>query len=169
MNPFRYSTTGRIERRLIGNGKKKLSYVVLYLSDELERSLCFGPGSRLRIEGVMGGQYVALAFVPAKDANHYLMISPELLSAMQLEVGDEVTLVFNPVEDALVDVPYELEEAIAADPEAQALWNGLTPGKQRTWSVYVDRAKRPATRRAKAEEVVDRVRRGLLGQRDPWP
>ncbi|MEM6733295.1 MAG: YdeI/OmpD-associated family protein, partial [Myxococcota bacterium] len=84
-------------------------------------------------------------------------------------VGDRVTLRFNLVDASQVTVPPELEAALSKNRDAQKKWNALTPGKRRTWAVFVDRAKRRETRMSKAKEVVDRVLRGLVNPRDPWP
>lgn len=151
------------------NKKGPLSYTVLYLSDDLERTLEFGRGSRLRIAGEMEGVPVALALLPAKGDNHYVMVSKDLMRRMDCDLGDVVTLRFDIADPDAVVVPLELTEALSVDEDALEQWVALTPGRQRTWAAYVDRAKLPETRRAKVDEVVDRMRRGLIDPRDRWP
>ncbi|MEM7138998.1 MAG: YdeI/OmpD-associated family protein [Myxococcota bacterium] len=148
---------------------RSVTYTVLYLSDALRKRLPFGRGSRLRIEGDLEGVSVALAFQPARGANHFVMVSNDLLRRIDREVGDTVTLRFNVDDPNRVVVPQELRDALAEDEDARATWAELTPGRKRSWASYVERAKRQETRRDKTEEVVDRLRRGLVDPRDRWP
>ena len=167
---LRHTLRGTLAARSMGKGNaRRVRYTVLYLSDELERSLDFASGSRLRIEGELEGEPVALAFVPAKGSNHYMMVSNKLLERIDRAVGDPVTLRFDVTDPDKVVVPPELQEGLDVDEDALAQWERLTPGRKRSWAAYVDRAKRPETRRANVEEVVDRMRRGLIDPRDRWP
>ncbi|MEL6543478.1 MAG: YdeI/OmpD-associated family protein [Myxococcota bacterium] len=166
-----YRMKGALERRAMHKpgAKRELFYVVLYLTDALEKKLTFGRNGRLRIEGELEGHPIALALQPSPGKNHYLMVSKKLLESIGALVGDTVNLKFSLADPNHVDVPAELRRAIGTSKALQKKWDALTPGKQRTWAVYVDRVKRPETRLAKANEVADRVRRGLLNPRDPWP
>jgi hypothetical protein len=72
-----------------------------------------------------------------------------------LAVGDvvEVDLAVDPHPD-LVEVPDELAAAFDADPLAEHLWEGLTPGRQRSLAHSIDRGKRPETRQRRAAAIV---------------
>lgn len=54
-----------------------------------------------------------------------------------------------------MDVPDELSLLFDADPEVEHLWEDLTPGRQRSLVYGVERAKRPETRRRRAEAIVE--------------
>lgn len=168
---FAFQCEGPLVRRAMHQpgAKRELFYVVLFLSDAVERRLTFGKNGRLRIEGELDGVPVKLALQPSPGENHYVMVGKTLLEKTGALLGDTVTLSFDIADPDEVDVPAELLAALRASPAVEKKWRALTPGKQRTWSVYVDRAKRAETREAKAREVVDRVKRNLLGQRDRWP
>lgn len=168
---FAYTLNAPLKRKTFGKREtgRTLSYVVVYLDDALQQKLIKPGASRPRIEGELNGHPVALALQPARGSNHYAMIGPKLLAASGALIGDEVALRFDVVDANEVKVPRELAEALAAEPAIRKKWDALTPGKRRGWSCYVDRPKGRETRVAKAHEVVDRVRRNLLGQRDRWP
>jgi uncharacterized protein YdeI (YjbR/CyaY-like superfamily) len=48
-----------------------------------------------------------------------------------------------------IDLPRELVETMAEDPELGAAFRALTPGRQRGYAVHVSGAKQPETRRAR--------------------
>ncbi len=169
-NPYPYQLEAPIEERDMGtkaNGSR-LFYRAMYLSEDLERSLSFGPGSKLRVEGLFERIPVELAFVPGgSQGGHYIMLSKSLLKQAGKRVGDRATFLFRPVEDRPPDLPFELEDALE-EQGARPKWDALTPGRQRTWTSYVDRAKRPQTRHQKAAEVAARVLIGKTNPRDEW-
>lgn len=169
MSKYSFKTQGTLVRRPMHKpgAKRELYYVVLYLSDALERKLTFGPGGRLRITGELEGEPVKLALQPSPGENHYVMVSKSLLERTGALLGDKVTLQFNLADPNEVDLPDALDALLKGT--ARKTWESLTAGKRRTWTTYVDRAKRPETRAAKAREVVDRIRRNLLNPKDPWP
>lgn len=57
-----------------------------------------------------------------------------------------------------VDVPDELAAVFEADPAAEHLWSGLTPGRQRTLVYGILRARRSETRARRAEALVTHLR-----------
>lgn len=61
---------------------------------------------------------------------------------------------------AEVSVPDELETRLKADRALKAAFGALTPGRQRAYIYYVASAKRPATREARVEKCVPRIREG---------
>ena len=66
------------------------------------------------------------------------------------------------------DVPPDLEKTLAADGEALALWEGLTPLARNEWICWVEDAKMETTRLRR----IERVRADLKkGKRRPccWP
>lgn len=58
-------------------------------------------------------------------------------------------------------VPEELQAALDATPGAQAAFDALTPGRQRSHILQVSGAKQVATRRARAEKCLEKI---LLGK-----
>ncbi|MDQ3889042.1 MAG: YdeI/OmpD-associated family protein [Actinomycetota bacterium] len=58
----------------------------------------------------------------------------------------------------LLDVPSELREALAADPGAHAAFETLAPSHRSEYARWVDEAKRPETRRRRAERTLAALR-----------
>ena len=58
----------------------------------------------------------------------------------------------------VVTPPAELEAALAAAPDARAVWDRHSYSHQREWAEYVDEAKRPETRERRSAKVVSALR-----------
>ena len=57
-------------------------------------------------------------------------------------------------------VPEELEEVFQEWPAAQAAWDRLTPGRQRSYIIHINGAKQTATRRSRAEKSLPKIMSG---------
>jgi uncharacterized protein YdeI (YjbR/CyaY-like superfamily) len=58
------------------------------------------------------------------------------------------------------DISPDLREMLAADPDAAAIWAGLTPLAQRDFVAWVDSAKKPETRARRIESIPSRLASG---------
>jgi uncharacterized protein YdeI (YjbR/CyaY-like superfamily) len=56
-----------------------------------------------------------------------------------------------------IDMPDELTEALDADPELAEAFQGLTPGRRKSYLFNLNQAKQPATRVARIEKFRDRI------------
>ena len=130
MSYFAFEATGRVESLSIGAPPGKvLRYRVLFLPSALEATF-FGDDTfaasrvngRLRIDGEFEDQAVQLAWQPSPGRGHYVMLSPQLLKTLGVDVGDEVTLRFNVVSPDVVALPETLAAALRAQASARALW-----------------------------------------------
>lgn len=66
------------------------------------------------------------------------------------------------------DVPADLRKTLAADPQALAAWQDITPLARNEWICWIEDAKKPETRRRR----IARAREDLAGgKRRPccWP
>ena len=167
---FQHRATGRVETHVFrsrsGSGKE-LTYRVLYLPDELERTLSFGRGNKLRFVGELEGVPMQGAWQHAPGRGHYTMLSPHLLKDVSRDVGDEVRLAFNVVADDVVVLPDDLAAALDAKPRLLAKWNALTPGQRRAQLAPLDAARTPTTRRARLEALLAALKTGTLKKPPP--
>ena len=65
-----------------------------------------------------------------------------------------------PKEDDDIELPEELEQALIGDPELAAAFNGLTRGRQRSYVININGAKKPATRLARIARFRDKILAG---------
>ena len=62
------------------------------------------------------------------------------------------------------ELPQEMIEALDADPELAEAFHGLTPGRQRSYVIAVNGAKKPETRIARIAKYRDRIMAGKGAQ-----
>ena len=102
---------------------------VLVLPDHLKAELPFNGGARLRAEGEIAEHPISGAFLPSAESLHYIKLSPKLLNVADLSMCDIAEMRFR---------------MAAPNAVAQAVWDDLTPGKERGFSIWVDHAKQRA-------------------------
>lgn len=62
-----------------------------------------------------------------------------------------------------IEIPAELSEALAANPQAQAIFERMPPSHQRETVGYVAEAKRAETRSKRAAQTVEWILSGKIG------
>lgn len=92
----------------------------------------------------------------AQIAGHEKTIRAFVSEAMELErAGAKVDM---PKDD--LDYPEELVSALEEDPELQAAFEGLTPGRRRGYVLHFSQAKQSQTRRARIDKHRSRILAG---------
>jgi hypothetical protein len=68
----------------------------------------------------------------------------------------------HPISGGVVhDVPEDLRETLASDPEALAAWEALTPLARNEWICWTISVKKPETRREHVERVRTELKEGM--------
>lgn len=65
-----------------------------------------------------------------------------------------------PQESHEVEMPEELIEALASDPELSEAFDALTPGRQKSWAIQIGSAKQSTTRANRAAKARDKIMAG---------
>lgn len=142
-------------------GSDRYRYTVIYLPKSLESQLPLKQHPRLRVSAEVNDYPIEAAFTPS-GGSWYLLLSKKLLKAINAHVGDAVTVRFRITDQAAVDVPEALQDALAEQRSMAELWKELTPGKQRGLAYRVASAKRAETQARRIAEVFEI----LEGKRD---
>ncbi|MBX7481702.1 YdeI/OmpD-associated family protein [Qipengyuania qiaonensis] len=156
MSFFEHEFEAPIDRHGVGR-TRKIWYNVVWLPADLAASLPFDRYPQLRIEGELAEIPVENAFIPAGDGRYYLIVSPEVLKIGGLDVGDPVSFRFRVADQERVDLPADLQRALARDPEGQERWQALTPGRRRALAHHVGSAKGDDTRARRIAAVLSAI------------
>lgn len=65
-----------------------------------------------------------------------------------------------PKDTSEIELPYELAEALDSDPELAEAFHSLTPGRQKSYVIHLNSAKRPETRVSRIVAFRDRILAG---------
>jgi Bacteriocin-protection, YdeI or OmpD-Associated/Domain of unknown function (DUF1905) len=129
-----------------------------YLVDQL-------PEGRLRTEGNMNGIPFNLAIQNLKGGFRYFTISAALRREAKVKDGQLVKIAFTLVDPEKLEIPEELEVALAQDDDAMKIWDGFTTGKKRSLAHYVSGVKSIDARIKRALELMYKMKtNGLYSQ-----
>lgn len=111
---------------------------------------------RTTVEGTINGHGFQATLEPDGQLSHWLHVSRELRDAAGTEVGDIVTLEIMPVQqEPEPEIPSDLQEALAVNPEALAVWNSTTTIARLDWIHWITSAKQSKTRAKRISDACD--------------
>lgn len=151
---FTHSFETKIDE--FGVGKSRVVwYRVVFMPPELESQLPFKKFPRLRVDVEIADVPANLAFMPTGDGRRYLIVSPEVLKTAKVSVGDYVSVRFRIGDQAYVEIPDALAEALRHKQAATRVWEALTPGKKRALALHVAGARTTPTQNRRIDDVLN--------------
>lgn len=116
---------------------------------------------RTTVEGTINAHGFRATLEPDGQLSHWLRIDKELLEAAGANIGDIVTFEIMPVEqEPEPEVPPDLQEALAAAPEARAVWDDTTTIARLDWIHWITSAKQSKTRAKRISDACDMLASG---------
>ncbi len=132
---------------------------VIVLPDAVREAL--GGKATKRVVAHFGPHTERLTLLVQEGGGRYLMIRKTLCAKLGVKIGHELTIGLLPdPEPDRVDLPAELQEALAAWPEAEAAYQRLNASSRRAMSRQVEDARTAETRARRAVQLVERLARG---------
>ncbi|MDX1723898.1 MAG: YdeI/OmpD-associated family protein [Pseudomonas sp.] len=108
---------------------------------------------RTTVEGRINGHGFRATLEPDGQLGHWLRVDEGLLEIAGVNMGDIVTFEIMPVaQEPEPEMPSDLQEALAAAPEARAVWDDTTTIARLDWIHWITSAKQSKTR---AKRVID--------------
>ncbi|SHF19555.1 protein of unknown function [Microbulbifer donghaiensis] len=153
--------SSRFEAKLLRpakpGGDASWTFVVLpkQVSEKLPRR------GRTTVEGTINGFYFQATLEPDGQLSHWLPVSGALQEAAGAGSGDVVALEIRPVEkEPEPEIPPDLERALAAAPEARAVWDATTTIARLDWIHWITSAKQSRTRAKRIGDACDMLASG---------
>lgn len=116
---------------------------------------------RTTVEGTINGHRFQATLEPDGQLSHWLQVSKELQEAAGVDVGDVVTLEIRPVaKEPEPEIPSDLQEALAASPEARRIWDDTTTIARLDWIHWITSAKQSNTRAERISDACDMLASG---------
>lgn len=133
----------------------RFCYRVIYVPDSVAGDLRLADHPRLRVDARIARLPLNAALQPS-GGRWYVLLSRRFLREAGAKVGDEVEVTFTVAADqAAVEVPAALAQALRRRADARALWEALTPGRRRGLAHRVAQAKRAETVERRVIEVLE--------------
>ena len=155
-----YQFTAHLQRF---TGKLGMHYVEV----PQEAAEGFGGKSGVRLVCTLNGRTeYSCALLFQRVGTFYVYVGGKAKKAEGLNLGESVRVSLRRDESRYgMPMPEELAEVLAQDPEGDAGFHGLTPGRQRTLIFYVSSARSVDTRIARAIEAVDKAKVEAAGKK----
>jgi hypothetical protein len=116
---------------------------------------------RVTVEGTINGHGFRATLEPDGQLSHWLPLDKELLEAAGVKTGDPVPFVIMPVkQEPEPEVPSDLEVALAAKPEARAVWRDTTTIARLDWIHWITSARQHKTRVKRIRDACDMLASG---------
>ena len=154
--PFKIAFNAKLLRP---EAAEKLDWSFLNLPREASEAL--PSRSMTSVEGTFNGLAFAATLEPDGEGGHWLKVGPKLRESSGVEVGDVVRLEIEPVTvEPEPEVPTDLQAALAASPEAQAVWEDITAIARRDWIAWATSGKRAETRTKRIDVTLSKLAAG---------
>jgi hypothetical protein len=129
---------------------------VVYLPPEVVEAL---GGMRVRVSGTLNGVEFASNTMPAGHGEACLGVHKATREAAGVEFGEVVQVELEVDERPReVELPPELTEALAGEPELRAVFDKLSFTHRLEYAKWIGDAKRPETRMRRVNEALERLR-----------
>jgi hypothetical protein len=113
------------------------------------------------VEGIINGHPFRATLEPDGQKSHWLKVNKKMREAAGAEVGDVVPIeILSVGKEPEPRVPVDLRRALAAAPEARAVWSDITPIARRDWIVWITSAKRSETRARRIHNACEMLAAG---------
>jgi Bacteriocin-protection, YdeI or OmpD-Associated/Domain of unknown function (DUF1905) len=116
-----------------------------------------GGGKRFHVRGTLNGVDFASSTMPMGGGRVCLGLHKATREHAGVAPGDAIRLSVERAERPEVEVPDELKEALASDPEAAAAFERLAHTHRREYAQWVAEAKKPETRARRVQQTLERL------------
>ncbi len=97
-----------------------------------------------------------------KISSHWFTPDKKLLDDASAKAGDTVQVALEPSQEWIEpEVPEDLKTALATSPEAEALWQDITPLARWDWIRWIRAVKTTETRQKHIEVALDKLNKGM--------
>ncbi|MCE9664813.1 YdeI/OmpD-associated family protein [Halomonas sp. M5N1S17] len=116
---------------------------------------------RTTVEGTINDHDFRATLEPDGQLSHWLRVTQELLDAIDANIGDTATFkIMSVAEEPEPEVPSDLEEALAAAPQARVVWDETTTIARLDWIHWITSAKQAKTRAKRISDACDMLASG---------
>lgn len=132
-----------------------------YVTIPFDVEAVFGK-KRVKVKATFDGEPYRGSIVRMGGPDHFLIVRKDIRTAIGKQPGDEVAVtVEEDTEPRVVAVPDDLAAALDAAPGAKAFFDGLSFSHRREYVVWIEGAKREATRERRIAKAIEMLSDGL--------
>lgn len=107
---------------------------------------------------INGGEKFHSSLIPAGNDQHFIKVNKEIRHKSKIDVGSNCHIKITPDNSKYgIPMPEEMMELLMQDPEGDAYFHKLTPGKQRSLLFLINKVKSPSIRLEKALIIIEHL------------
>ena len=116
---------------------------------------------RTTVDGTLNGHAFQATLEPDGQLGHWLPLGDALLEVAGVDAGQTVAFEIRPVaSEPEPEVPADLALALAAAPDARAVWGDTTPVARLDWIHWITSARQDKTRAKRIRDACDKLASG---------
>ena len=113
------------------------------------------------VEGTISNSRFRAVLQPDGQGSHWFRVNKTMQGAAGVGVGDTIALEIEPTKVwPEPEVPMDLKNALATDPQAHALWEDITPMARWEWINWMDIVKQNETRKVRPKKLCSMLKSG---------
>jgi hypothetical protein len=113
------------------------------------------------VAGTLNGHGFQATLEPDGQLSHWMRLNEELLETAGVNIGEMATLEVMAAErEPEPEIPADLQQALAAAPEARVVWDETTTLARVDWIHWVTSAKQPKTRAQRISNACEMLASG---------
>ena len=141
----------KFKARLVPTGPKG-SWAFLHFPFDVEKT--FGTRARVPVRGAING-FPFRSSISPMDGRHVMCINRQMQAGAKVKPGDTAQFVMQRDDQPrTVTVPPALKEALAKNPEAQAVFEELSYSHRKEYATWIAGAKQAATVQRRLEKLI---------------
>jgi len=114
------------------------------------------------VAGTINGARFHAPLEPDGKGSHWFRVDDSLRDGTGADTGDTVTLEIEPANDwPEPEVPADVQNALAAVPQAHTLWMTITPNARWDWIRWIRATKNEETRTRRIEVALSKLTAGM--------
>jgi hypothetical protein len=113
------------------------------------------------VDGTINGYRSKIVLEPDGRGSHWFRVDPGLRASARIAAGEPVIVAVEPSKEwPEPEVPVDLKQALASDPEANALWMKVTPMARWDWLRWIRATNNRETRSHRIAVAMSKLRSG---------
>ena len=114
---------------------------------------------RVKVKAMIEGEPYLGSLVRMGGPHHILIVRKDIREKIGKSIGDEIEIsVEEDTKPRIVELPPDLQQALARDPEAEAGFEQLSYTHQKEYVQWIQEAKREQTRQNRMDQTIARLK-----------
>lgn len=120
---------------------------------------------QVMVKGTINNFQFQTALEPDGNGSHWLQVTTAMQKSIHVAAGDTVSVTIEPTKDwPEPEVPADIQAALDADPQIEALWKRVTPLARWEWIRWIRATNQKETRKHRIEVACSKL---MAGERRP--